>query len=175
MALTLTDEQETSIREALGLAEDVDADAIVTAIEDLATAPPETDASASASGTANASRTAALPDGVVAVDADQLAALQAQAARGVAAAERQDLEDRERIVNEAVRAGKIPPARKNHWLKQLEADAGAADTLNSLAPGLVPVGEPIGHGSDASESDMSDDELDAFAAQLGVSKGALRG
>jgi ATP-dependent Clp endopeptidase proteolytic subunit ClpP len=175
VALTLTDEQETSIREALGLAEDVDADAIVTAIEDLATAPPETDASASASGTANASRTAALPDGVVAVDADQLAALQAQAARGVAAAERQDLEDRERIVNEAVRAGKIPPARKNHWLKQLEADAGAADTLNSLAPGLVPVGEPIGHGSDASESDMSDDELDAFAAQLGVSKGALRG
>jgi ATP-dependent Clp endopeptidase proteolytic subunit ClpP len=147
VALTLTDEQETSIREALGLAVEATADEIVTAIEDLATKPAP--AAAAPAALAN--------DTVVAIDREVLATLQASAARGEAAAQRQENDDRERLVVDAIKAGKIPPARKDFWLDSLKADPGMADTLAKMAPGLIPV-TPIGHGQDA-EAKTSEDAI----------------
>lgn len=169
VALTLNDEQETSVREALGLSEDATADEIVTAIEDLATAPDE-----GSSASASARRNGMGVPGVVSIDADQLATLQAQAARGVAAAERQEAEDRARFVDDAIRAGKFPPAKRAHWLAYLEADPdGGRELIGNLAENMVPVGEPIGHSQDGSDIDMSTDELDAFGASFGIAKGSL--
>ncbi len=162
VALTLTDEQETSVLEALGLEEGATADDVVTAIEELATAPDEGE-----SESAHAL-------GVTTIDAGILNELKAQAARGAAAAERQESEDRTRLVDAAIRAGKFPTAKREHWLNYLEADPkGGREVLASLAEGLIPVGESIGHAQEH-ESTVSDESLDDFAAQFGLSKGALR-
>ena len=132
MALTLSDEQETSVREALGLAEDADATAIVDAILEIATAPePEAEP-------------AALADGTVVVEAAMLEALQASARRGDEARTRQESDDRAALVENAIRTGRVAPARRDHWLAQLAADPGVAETLASLAP-VYPVGQPLGH------------------------------
>ncbi|WP_158170967.1 head maturation protease, ClpP-related [Rhodococcus sp. JT-3] len=172
VALTLTDEQETSVLEALGLKEGATADDVVTAVEELATAPEE--GGSESENAATGATTARLPEGVVAVDADQFAALQAQAARGAAAAERQESEDRVRLVDDAIRAGKFPTAKREHWLNYLKADPkGGREVLASLAEGLIPVGESIGHAQEH-ETTVSDESLDDFAAQFGLSKGALR-
>lgn len=139
VAITFTDEQETSIRDALGLAVDADGDAIVAAIEDLATKP------------AAEAPPAALAEGVVAIDQSVLVALQASAARGEAAARRQEDDDRTSMVDTAVRNGQIAPARREHWLNSIKADAGQAEVLAGLAHGLIPVSE-IGHGQDVQDS-----------------------
>ena len=162
VALTLTDEQETSLLEALGLEEGATADEVVTAVEELATAPEEGE-----SESAHAL-------GVTTIDAAILNDLKAQAARGVAAAERQESDDRTRLVDDAIRAGKFPTAKREHWLNYLKADPkGGREVLASLAEGLIPVGESIGHAQEH-ETTVSDESLDDFAAQFGLSKGALR-
>jgi hypothetical protein len=148
VALTLTDEQETSLREALGLAEDADAEAFVTAIEDLATAPP----AEAPAATAAASR---LPDGVVTVEASVLAELRSNAARGAEARAQQESDAREAVVSDAVKAGKIPVSKKAAWLKTIEADPSMSEVLASLEPGLIPV-SAIGHGVEASAADQGD-------------------
>lgn len=85
-----------------------------------------------------------LPDGVVMIEQEQLAALQASAARGDQARAQQETEYRAALVASAVRDGRIPTARSEHWLAQLAADPGAETVLASLQPGLIPVDGPIG-------------------------------
>ncbi|MFC7450543.1 phage protease [Rhodococcus daqingensis] len=139
-AVEFTDEQITALREALGLAEDADAAAIVTAVEELATAP----AAASEGTAAAASR---LPDGVVVIERDVLASLETRASRGDAAAARQERDDLERIVDTALSQGKITPARRDHWLTLMSADReGTTALLEGLPAELaVPLAE-VGHG-----------------------------
>ncbi|WP_373281002.1 head maturation protease, ClpP-related [Nocardia niigatensis] len=90
---------------------------------------------------------AKLPDGVVAIDATVLATLQAQAAAGAAAAVRQADDDRNRLLDDAIRAGKIPPAARAAYENVLKNDLeGGRALLASLAPGAIPVvGTEIGH------------------------------
>ncbi|WP_054246391.1 phage protease [Rhodococcus opacus] len=152
VALTLTDEQEISIREALGLAEDADADAIVTAVEDLATAPEgeaEPEATASAA-TPSSVAAAAARLGLRVVDDE---ALEARLSRGDAAFERLEREDRERVVDAALANGKITPARRDHWLTLMSADReGTTAILEGLPKELaVPLSE-VGHGRDSEVS-----------------------
>lgn len=77
--------------------------------------------------------------GTVVLDEAQYSALVNDAAAGREARNQQLTDDRNRIVNDAVTSGRIPPARREHWIKALKADPDAAKTLNSLAPGLIPV------------------------------------
>lgn len=79
--------------------------------------------------------------GTKVVDADALAQLQADARAGREARDKQLATEREAAVKAAVRQGKIPAARAAHWVKQLEIDPGAKATLDSMEPGLIPVGE----------------------------------
>ncbi|MEU9888004.1 head maturation protease, ClpP-related [Sphaerisporangium sp. NPDC051011] len=91
---------------------------------------------------------AALPPGAVAVDEAMLNELREQAAQGVAARTQQIREARDHALNDAIRAGKFPPARRDHWAALWDADPeGTRQTLASLAEGLVPledIGEPGG-------------------------------
>lgn len=108
-----------------------------------------------------------LPEGIVAIEQSVLDDLRAAAEQGRQAREQQLAETRQRLVNEAVADGRIAPARRDHWLAQLEVDPGAADVLAGLQKGLVPVVER-GHASSTARSE--DDET--YAALFGVEKGA---
>lgn len=79
--------------------------------------------------------------GTVVIDEAQHEQLVADAAAGRAAREQQLADKREAAVMAAINDGRIPPARKDHWVNLLKADPEAEKTLNSLAPGLVPLAE----------------------------------
>lgn len=84
---------------------------------------------------------AASEDGTVRVDSETWNQTQRDARAGAQAAERQAVADREARVSTAVVDGRIPPARRDHWLRQLEVDPGAAAVLDSLQKGVIPVRE----------------------------------
>ena len=132
----------------LGLPEEAGAEDIMARLEELTAEPDPPDAPP------------ALPDGVVAIDEEQLAELRAQAAAGVAAREEQMRQRRETLVAAAVSDGRIPPARREHWLNQLAVDPGSEQVLAGLQKGLIPV-EQIGSGGNV---DLDAD--DALYAQL---------
>jgi len=138
VAVTLTDEQLATLREQLDLAADTDDAAVMAALSQRLTTPDPAPP---------------LPEGVVTIDAAQLAELRASAALGQQAHERQQREDREALVNAAVVDGRIAPARREHWVAQLEADPGSREVLATLEPGLIPVGSPIGHSGDTDKTD----------------------
>lgn len=80
------------------------------------------------------------PEGTVLMEADALAELQSQARLGAEARQQQTAERRESIVDKAVEEGRIAPARRDHWLAQLNADEeGATAVLASLAAGTIPL------------------------------------
>jgi len=67
--------------------------------------------------------------------------------------------DRDRVVAEAIKAGKFPPSRRDHYVRAWEADPDgtralltAAADKGGLAPGLIPVNE---RGGEPSLEDVS--------------------
>lgn len=77
--------------------------------------------------------------GTVVLDEAQYSQLLNDASAGREARDQQIEEHRNRVVDSAVESGRIPPARREHWIAALKADPGAEESLNALAPGLVPV------------------------------------
>jgi ATP-dependent protease ClpP protease subunit len=91
------------------------------------------------------------PEGTVLVDAAALAQLQASAARSDELFEKERVRTRDALLNSAVQAGKIAPARLRHWKAQYDADPeGITKVVNEL-PEVIPVKE-IGHGGDGGDS-----------------------
>jgi hypothetical protein len=111
----------------------------------------------------------ALPPGVVAIDEATLAALRdgAETARTLAAD--RNTERREQLVAAAIGDGRIPPARRDHWLSYLTSDPeGGAQALASLEPGLVPVQER-GHGHSVdtlTDSEIESETVSGWTQQL---------
>lgn len=139
----------TTLRDALGLAEDASDDDVIVAALDKVKAP-------------DAPEPATLPDGVVAIDEAQLEQLRTDAQAGRDARAQQLADRRDRIVAEAIADGRIAPARKDAWLAQLEADPGVEQVLASLAKGTIPV---EAKGTESRDLD-SDDAL--YAALYGT-------
>lgn len=83
--------------------------------------------------------TAALPEGVVAVEATQLEQMRADAKAGREARDAQIAAARAATVDAAVADGRISPARRDHWVAALAADPGSAEILAGLEKGLIPV------------------------------------
>jgi ATP-dependent protease ClpP protease subunit len=136
-AVAFSDEQLTTMRQRLGVADDADEQTILDALDE-----------ALEEQTVEAEPVLArLPEGVVAIDRSQLDELRTRAERGDQARAQQEREQREGLVDAAVRDGRIPAARRDGWLAQLAADPGAAETLASLQAGLVPVGREIGYSA----------------------------
>ncbi|MBW9093113.1 ATP-dependent Clp protease proteolytic subunit [Microbacterium jejuense] len=105
--------------------------------------------------------TAALPEGVVAIDSAVLADLQAKAAQGVEALKSQTETRREGILAKALEDGRIAPASKDTWATLLERDEeGTVKALDSLVKNAIPV-EEIGH------ADVNASEDEALAAAAG--------
>lgn len=121
------------LRDALGLtadASDVEVQAALAASGITTAAATDTPAPP----------TATLPEGVVAIDAETLEGLQVAASRGVEAHTRLETQDRDSTIRAAIAAGKIAPARREHYELAWQSDAeGTKQVLAALAPGLVPV------------------------------------
>lgn len=105
--------------------------------------------------------TAALPDGVVAIDAAVLANLQAQAAQGAEARAEQAQTRRDGILDAALADGRIAPASRAHFATLLESnEEGTTALLNSMPKNTaIPVAELGFQPPEAS----SDDQLYAMA------------
>lgn len=174
----------SAIRARLGLGDDADEAAVLAALDaKLPTGPGHTDDQVEgepAQQPVAAATKPALPDGVVAIDAVMLEELRRNASLGAQAAERQRVSDRDRSINDAIAAGKIPPARKDHWTKLWEADAdGTRDTLASLEAGLVVPVVAAGTAGTGEETAVSADalneqEIDDWAKQLGIDPKGLK-
>lgn len=149
-AAVFNNEQLTSLRQKLGVSDDADAGTVLSALDE-------------ALNERASDSTHALPPGTVTIDEGTLAQLRGDAAAGRQALDTQRKERREALVSAAVRDGRIPSARKDHWLKQLEVDAeGGEAALASLQKGTIPVQE-IGHDTlDDAEGQPNDLYGDLF-------------
>jgi hypothetical protein len=151
-----------AVRDKLGITDtDADDEALIAALTN-ATVGTDTEAPAEDPAPVAPVTEAAPVEGTVTVDAVEFAALRRQAALGATAHERLAADDRGRYLDDAVRAGKFPPARRAHYDAMLSADPeGGKAIIDSLAPGLVPVNEQgHNHGevsASAGNTDVAND------------------
>jgi ATP-dependent protease ClpP protease subunit len=98
------------------------------------------------------------------ISREALEALQVEARAGAQARAQQVREADERVVEAAIQAGKIAPARRDHHLQALDADRdGHTAVLAALQPGLVPLAEK-GHGVTA---DITNEDDAVYASLFG--------
>lgn len=168
--MAFSPEQLTTMRQELGLAEDADEATIVAALSEALGERADAPAPSAAAVT--------VPEGFSLVDNETLATLRTGAEDGRAARDQQRTEHRDRTISAAIAAGKIPPARKEHFEAAWQADAtGTEQLLSALAPGLVPV-EERGHAQTPTESTKATVDsaaLGRFAGQFGLTEEDLRG
>ena len=91
----------------------------------------------------------------VTVDAALYEELKKAAAFGCEAQARAEIAEREALVDEAVKDGRISAAARGRWCQALEADpVDAKQRLAAMPSGFIPRAE-IGHGLDAEESEST--------------------
>ena len=99
--------------------------------------------------------TAALPEGVVAIDATALAELREGARAGAEARAAQDTARRDGVIDAALREGRITSASQSHFRAMLDADEAAATALiASLASNTVNTTE-IGTSDSINDADAA--------------------
>lgn len=151
-----------SALQTLGLDADADEAAIETAIAalaDRAAADPEP----VEPSLDQAIQIAANAD-LATISREALEALQVEARAGAEARAQQVRESDERVVDAAIAAGKIAPARRDHHIAALAADRdGHTAVLAALQPGLVPIAEK-GHGVTA---EITNEDDAVYAALFG--------
>lgn len=165
-----TTEQLASARAALGLPEDAEltADQMVAA---LTAAPPPSEPPADPPSDpepgkpAAASRTA---PGTMTIDASAWEEREARIKRLEAAAAKRAREERDEVIASAVREGKFPPARTEHWARPWDADPeGTREVINGLTKNVIPV-DALGIADDG-ESSLDDEFASLFPpAQKGA-------
>ena len=140
----VSDNLKAGLRERLGItAADTSEEAILADLDEALTERAEVPAPP----------TAALPEGVVAVEASILDELRAAGDELRQIRAQRDDERRAGLVSAAISDGRIPKAREAHWLAALKADEeGMAPVLAALAPNTVPLVE-IGHSDDVESAE----------------------
>lgn len=143
---TMSDALTQGLRERLGIpaAADLDDNGLLAAVDE-----------ALAENEAPAPAPQAPAPGTVVLDEAQYTELRNAAAEGRAAREQQLADQRAALVDNAVQDGRIAPARREHWLNALTADPGAAEVLNGLEKGLVPLA-PAGYTGGVDEATDED-------------------
>jgi hypothetical protein len=158
------------LRTRLGLAEDADEAAILAALDTKLNGPEPTTEPDPADPPAEPA-TPALPEGIVTIDEATLTQLREQASEGVAARAQQRTEARDRALDDAVKAGKFAPARRDHWARLYDADPeGTKTTLASLEAGLVPLADKGAPGGEETK-DAFDAEFDRLFPPHTIAKG----
>ena len=142
-----------SLAGLLGIDAEADEDAIMAAARERLNVQP---VEVTVEPTLEVVTAVAAKAGLTMVNSDALASLWEQARAGAEAREQQVRERHEAVVNQAITEGRIPPARRDHWLNQLSIDPeGITGVINSL-PAVIPL-EPLGH-SVTHELPSSEDE-----------------
>lgn len=150
----ISDEQLTTLRQRLGVADDADVDtclnALTEALEERAEAP---------------AATTDLPEGVVPIAADVLAQLQSDAAAGRQALTNQETEHRSQVVGNAIREGRITAASRETWEDMHREAPQRTEALLAQMPAntAVPV-EELGHAGFVDST--SQHEGEALMAEL---------
>jgi hypothetical protein len=120
--------------------------------------------------------------GAVLVDASRLEDLERRAQRGDVARTVQETADRDATITAAIKAGKVPNSRRDHWQQSWERDPEgtkhlltAAVDKGGLAPGLIPVTEvgssPPDEALDDQTAYPSDWLPDVAARQAAIAAG----
>lgn len=175
---TMSDTIIKGLRERLGVKPDVELDeaGLLAALdESLAEKADPPAATPPAELTPEAIAAAAAKDGKVLVSADVLEELKISAKAGAEARAVQLRDERDGAIAAAIRAGKIAPARKDHWTTKWDADPeGAKADLDSIEAGLLPVAAS-GYGGDADQAAavITEAEADELAGYFGTEKGAF--
>lgn len=119
-----------------------------------APAPPGTETGAPQGATSTAASSApAIPEGMVLVDKDALDGIRAGASRADELWKDKEKNERDTAITAAVKEGKFPRARIEHYAKMWDADKeGTKALLASMEPGMIPVDEVGGHGSPEGEA-----------------------
>ena len=170
-AMAFTPEQLTTMRQTLGLSEDADEATITAALvesaQEAADAVPAPAALAPAQPAATqpeapaptpAPATGPTP-GTMVIDVSAWDAIQARTQRLEAADAKRRREERDQVIDQAVRAGKFPVARKEAWSALWDKDPeGTRTVIDGLAKGVVPLDE-IGHALDSDEDYSEFDHL----------------
>ena len=131
--MQLSDEQAAKLRAALNLPADadLDPDAVLAGVEKL-----------TASGDGSPGTTSKNLPGTITVDRQVWDDQQKRIRKLEDIAASQQRTERERMVDDAIKAGKFAPSRRDHWLRLAEADpAGTATVLAGLTPGAIPVSD----------------------------------
>ena len=105
-------------------------------------------------------------NGLRVVDAEKFGSMEAELVEHRAAVAEREKADRAAVVDAAISAGKVTPARREHFVALMDADPeGTAELLDSLPAELaVPTAE-IGTGQGADDVDSA---YVAFKNQLGI-------
>lgn len=102
---------------------------------------------------------AAAKNGLITIDAAQVQAFRDGMSRADALAKKLDGRDRDDAITNAIKAGKFPPSRREHYEKMWNGDPeGTRQLMDSLAAGLIPV-TANGYSADAGEDAMWDAEF----------------
>lgn len=165
MPLTFTADQAKKLVELLGLPADIakipdgtSAEDAMTAVADQILAVIEDLVKSEKTGDEKPSEIAAAAGrlGLTVVDADTLTKLQSDADEGrqiKAAAAKKAVES---TVDDAIRKGKITPARREHWVKLIAADAGMADVLAGVPNETAAPLSELGHATGDDITDTPD-------------------
>lgn len=149
------------IREGFGLAPDASDDEVKAAAQaalGLGAAPSAATPPEAGPTPTPAPKTAS---GVMTIDVSAWDQQQARIKNLEAAEGRRRVEERDQVLAQAVKDGKFPPARTEHWARLWDADAeGTREVVASLAKNVIPVAA-LGYSTDA-----DGDELDAEFAAL---------
>ena len=146
-----------SLAQLLGVDAAADEDTILAAAEEALTSRSDEPAPEAPEPTLEQATAVAAKAGLTVVNVDALAALQAQAKAGAEARAQQVREGHARIVDSAVSDGRIPPARRDHWLSQLEADPEGITNVIAALPAVINM-TGVGH-SVSNELTSEDDAL----------------
>lgn len=155
------------LREALGLSETASADDALTAFAGaLSTlggqgAAPATGSNLTASDAAAPAPVAVpqLADGnrPVLLDPSQLAALQESARKGETAWAQLRRNERDGVLDDAIRLGKFPASRREYWVQLWDRDPdGTRQAVSALATNVIPVLSTGYTGDDAAHRSAAD-------------------
>lgn len=131
--MELTTEQVTALTTALGLAADADAAAIVTAVEKLSKDTTSQDDEPAATIAARAEHL-----GMKLIDAAAWESTQKRIGEMVT-------RENTRLVDDAVRAGKLMPASRSRALEQMERGLLTTTDLDAMKPLVTMAGAEVGH------------------------------
>ncbi len=156
-----------SLVEKLGLDAEADDDAILAKVTELTEPKPEPEpiATVVVEPSTELITAAAAKMGLALVDREQYAKTIDAVARLEAKEAAEQKATDERLIDDAIKAGKLAPANRSNWLTLMDKDrVGIRATLAQLPAGLIPVAE-MGHGM-GSEEDHLDADLEATAARI---------